>query len=297
MSLKLIGKRLRWFSGYFSEKLLLLEGRRMAWQVAQLPASTELSKAGFGVFSQHDEDGIIQFLINHVPVLHKTFIEFGIDNYEESNTRFLLMNDDWQGMVLDDSPEKIAYVKAQKVSRKWDLQFRSAFITIENVNQLLSTSGFDTDLGLLSIDIDGNDYWVWEAISLLPRIVIVEYNSVLGRDPVSIPYQPDFRRTRAHYSTLYYGCSLSALAYLAEKKGYILAGSNQRGNNAFFVRKDVATSLPARTAQDAYVASHFKESRDPRGRPTHLREAERRRLISHLPVQNVITGQIAPLGT
>jgi hypothetical protein len=296
MSWKLIAKRLRWLSGYFSERLLLLEGRRAVWDLAHLPASTELSRAGFGVFSQHDEDGIIQFLIRHVPILHKTFIEFGIDNYEESNTRFLLVNDDWQGMLLDDSPANIAYVRAQKISRKWDLQSQSAFITRENINELLSTSGFDKDLGLLSIDIDGNDYWVWQAIEFLPRIVIVEYNSVFGRDPISVPYQPDFRRTRTHYSNLYYGCSLSALAYLAEKKGYILVGSNQRGNNAFFVRKDVAGSLPARTAQDAYVASNFRESRDPRGRPTLIRAAERRRLISHLPVQNVITGQISPLG-
>jgi len=297
LSLKLKLKCVRRQLGYFTEKLLLLEGRRAAWEVSQLPITTPLERAGFGVFSQHDEDGIIQFLISHLDIKHRTFIEFGVENYEESNTRFLLMNDNWQGMVLDCSQENIAYIRNDKISRRWDLQAEESFITLDNINGLLQSSGFDSDLGLLSVDIDGNDYWIWEAVkSVNPRIVIVEYNSVFGRDPVSIPYQADFFRTKAHHSNLYYGCSLSALTYLANQKGYVLAGSNQRGNNVFFVRKDIAGGLPARTAEEAYVDSHFRESRDSDGKFTRLRKSERRKTIAHLPVVNVVTGQTAPLG-
>ncbi len=198
---------------------------------------------------------------------------------------------------MDGSEENVRYISSDRVSRRYDLQAKCCFITRDNINDLLRQSGFGEDLGLLSVDIDGNDYWIWEAIdSVRPRIVISEYNSVLGRDPVSIPYQAEFFRTRAHYSNLYYSCSLSALEHLANKKGYVLAGSNLRGNNAFFVRKDIVGALPQRSAEAEYVSSHFRESRDSSGKLTYLREGARRKAISHLQVVNVITGQTSVLG-
>lgn len=297
MSLKLKADRFRRRIGPFGERLILLEGRRAAWEVAKLPITTPLKRAGFGVFSQFDEDGIIQFLISHVEIRNQTFIEFGVEHYEESNTRFLLMNDNWQGLVMDGSEENVDYIKNDRVSRKYDLQSYCEFITKDNINELIRRAGFDPDLGLLSVDIDGNDYWVWEAInSIQPRIVVSEYNSVLGLDPVSIPYQADFFRTKGHYSNLYYGCSLSALTHLAAKKGYVFVGSNLRGNNAFFVRKDLAGSFRELSAQEGYVNSRFREGRDKKGNMTLLRGSDRRKLISHLPVVNVVTGQTSPLG-
>jgi len=297
VSLKLKAERIRRRVAPFGDRLLLLEGKRAAWDVAQLPISAGLKRVGFGVFSQYDEDGIIQFLINHVEIKNQTFVEFGVEHYEESNTRFLLMNDNWQGMVIDGSEENIDYIKNDRVSRRFDLQAQAAFITKDNINDLIRKGGFDEDLGLLSVDIDGNDYWVWEAINAVrARIVVAEYNSVFGHDPVSIPYQADFYRTKAHFSNLYYGCSLSALAHLAEKKGYMLVGSSLRGNNAFFVRKDIAGALPEVSAKDAYVSSPFREGRDAKGRLTFLRGKERRKAIAHLPVVNVVTGQTGLLG-
>jgi hypothetical protein len=297
VSLRLKAERIRRRVSPFGDRLLLLEGKRAAWEVAQLPASAGLKRAGFGVFSQYDEDGIIQFLIHHVEIKNETFVEFGVEHYEESNTRFLLLNDNWQGMVMDGSEEGIDYIKNDRVFRRFDLQAQCAFITKDNINDLIRNSGFDEDLGLLSVDIDGNDYWVWEAINAVrPRIVVAEYNSVFGHDPVSVPYQVDFHRTRAHFSNLYYGCSLSALTHLAGKKGYTLIGSSLRGNNAFFVRKDVVGALPEVSARDAYVRSPFREGRDAKGKLTFLRGAARKKAIAHLPVVNVITGQTAALG-
>jgi len=296
MDWKLKVKRLRRQFEYYNERMLLLEGKRAAWQVAQLPVTTCLAQAGFRVFSQNDEDGIIQFLISHLPIKHRTFVEFGVENYAESNTRFLLINDNWQGMVMDGSEENVAYIRTDKDIWRWDLQARCAFITKDNINALLSESGFDAELGLLSIDIDGNDYWVWEAIqSVRPCIVVAEYNSMFGLQPVSVPYDPAFDRIKAHHSKLYYGCSLSALEYLAEKKGYILVGSNLNGNNCFFVRKDIAGGIPKRTANDAYVYSHFRESRDEKGNLTYLRGEDRKAAIAHLPVVNVVTQEVKPL--
>ena len=168
VSLRSKFNRLRNQLGRPTERLLVLEARRASWAVSQLPITAELKTVGFGAFSQFDEDGIIQFLINHLEIKNQTFVEFGVENYEESNTRFLLINNNWQGMVMDGSEENVAYIKSDRVSRRYDLQAKCSFITKDNINDLLRQSGFGEDLGLLSIDIDGNDYWIWEAIRFCP---------------------------------------------------------------------------------------------------------------------------------
>src|SRR5208337_1851018 len=132
---------------------LLLLGRQMSRQVAIGPPNASFRKVGFKVFSQWDEDGIIQYLISHLPIKNKTFIEFGVENYEESNTRFLLLNDNWQGMVLDACEQDIRYIERDDFYWKYDLQVKQAWITRENIDDLLVGSGFGEHVGILSIDI------------------------------------------------------------------------------------------------------------------------------------------------
>jgi hypothetical protein len=289
---KTLYQKVRRRTEHHSETALILQAKQMAWQVAIQPPNTDFRKIGFKVFSQWDEDGIIQYLISKIPIQNRTFIEFGVENYEESNTRFLLVNDHWQGMVLDANESDIGYIRTDRISWQYDLQAKSGWITRDNINTLLLQSGFSKDLGLLSIDLNGNDYWIWEAIEAMePRIAIVEYNSVLGLEPVAVPYQEDFDRTLAHYSNLYYGCSITALNHLAMKKGYVLLGSNVWGHNAFFVRADVAGEFRALHPEQAYVVSKFRESRSVDGVLTFLRGEDRLKAIQHLPVVNVVTGQ------
>lgn len=295
-TLKLIYARLKRKAERRSEALLLLLGKQMAWQAADLPPNTDFRKVGFKVFSQFDEDGIIQYLIHRLPIKSKTFIEFGVENYEESNTRFLLLNDHWQGMVLDARASDIRYIQQDRIYWQYDLQARCTWITRENIDALLQSAGFGEDVGLLSIDIDGNDYWIWEAIqSIRPAIVVVEYNSLLGLRPIAVPYREDFDRADAHYSNLYYGASLGALHHLAQKKGYLLLGSNIWGHNAFFVRADIAGEFRGLELREAYVASKFRESRDEVGRLTYVRGNDRLRLIEELPVVEVVTGETTKL--
>jgi len=268
----------------------------MSWKVASLPPNTDLRRVGFKVFSQFDEDGIIQYLISKLPIENKTFIEFGVENYEESNTRFLLLNDHWQGMVLDARAADIRYIQQDNIYWQYDLQAKCTWITRENINALLHDVGFGEDVGLLSIDIDGNDYWIWETIqSIRPRIVIVEYNSLFGLRPLAVPYKEDFDRTAAHYSNLYYGSSLGALQHLAQKKGYLLLGSNVLGHNAFFIRTDIAGEFRGLELREAYIASKFRESRDPAGRLTYVRGKDRIKLIEDMPVVQVLTGETGKL--
>lgn len=275
-----------------SAATLLLLGKEMSWRVADAPPNTDLRKVGFKVFSQWDEDGIIQYLISKIPIANEIFVEFGVEDYEESNTRFLLLNNHWRGLVLDASEADINYVQTDRIYWQFDLQAKQAWITRENIDRLLHEAGFPEDIGLLSIDINGNEYWIWQAIeSMRPRIVIVEYNSLFGLQPIAVPYRQDFDRTLAHHSNLYYGCSLGALDHLARRKGYILVGSNIWGHNAFFLRSDVATEFQALQPHQAYVCSKFRESRDFSGNLTHLRAEDRVREIGHLPVMNVVTGE------
>ena len=185
-------------------------GRIEQRQTAQASGFRE---SEFRVFSQWGEDGIIQFLLQHVPIKRPLFIEFGVENYIESNTRFLLTNNQWSGIVIDGSDENIEYIKRDPIYWAANLKAVSAFITKDNINELITQNGITGDIGILSIDIDGNDYWVWKAIDCVsPSIIICEYNSLFGPvAEVTTPYDPAFVRDTALFSKVYYGASISAL--------------------------------------------------------------------------------------
>jgi hypothetical protein len=275
------------------EQLRAEVGRLHAHRARALPPDA-LRAAEFQTFSQWGEDGIIQFLLGKVPIANPLFVEFGVESYVESNTRFLLVNDNWRGVIIDGGTSHLEYTTRAGLTWRHDLQVVSAFITRENINGLLASAGAIGDIGLLSVDIDGNDYWILEAIDATsPRILIVEYNAVFGgQRPVSIPYSATFARTGAHFSNLYYGASLAAITSLAERKGYRLVGCNAAGNNAFFVRQDVLGPLRALSSEEAYVESRFRESRHPDGTLSYLRtRRERLAVIGELPVIDVATGR------
>lgn len=259
--------------------------------------SLSLQDYEFKVFSQNGEDGIIQFLINYLPIEQKIFIEFGVHNYIESNTRFLIKNNNWSGLVIDGSQKNINSIKSDPLYWQRNLKAECAFINRNNINDLIDKSGLHGDIGILSIDIDGNDYWVWQAIDCVnPRIVICEYNSLFGSSSkVSIPYDENFSYSKAHYSTLYWGASIGAFDYLANIKGYSLVGSNSNGNNIFFVRNDLLGSLQKMTPEEAYVKSTYRTSRDPQGSLTFLDMDQAFALIADLPLKEVDTGESTTL--
>jgi hypothetical protein len=244
----------------------------------------------FRAFSQWGEDGILQALLRVVPVKQKVFVEFGVENYTESNTRFLLGFNNWAGLVIDGSPENITQIKRDPIYWQHNLKAECAFITAENINEVISHSGVVGDIGILSIDIDGNDYWIWKAINVVnPAIVVVEYNARFGADRAcTIPYDPGFHRADAHYSMIYYGASLAALTDLGRSKGYALVGCNTAGNNAFFVRRDLLVSpLVEKSPAEAYNANQFRESRNQEGGLAFLSAEQERELVFGLPLVDV----------
>lgn len=273
---------------------LELLGAMEARRVAELPADTPIAEAEFRVYSQFGDDGIIQFLIANLPTpAVRTFVEFGVDDYYEANTRFLLVNKEWRGLVLDGRPDLDDVVVAQNLlPMHYRLETRSAYITAENIDELIRGAGFAGEIGLLSVDIDGNDYWVWRALTCVdPQIVVVEYNAVLGAErAVTIPYDPGFARQAAHSSCLYFGASLAALCRLAADKGYVFVGCNEAGNNAYFVRGDLAAPFHKPGVREGFRDGRFRESRDEHGRLSRLGGADRLAAIAHLPVVDVESG-------
>lgn len=248
----------------------VLTGRLFAEINSKKENLKSLDEVEFQVFSQWGDDGIIQYLIHKIDIPNKTFIEFGVENYTESNTRFLLINNNWIGLVMDGSESNINYIKNDPVSWAHELYSWPAFITRENINDLINkfvSIGHSPDIGLLSIDIDGNDYWIWEAINTInPIIVIVEYNSLYGYDnPFTNPYEADFYRLNPGNIILGYGSSLLSLCDLAEVKGYDFIGCNSAGNNAYFIRKDKNPLFKKLSAKEGYVVSKFNEMKKPDG--------------------------------
>lgn len=272
---------------------ILLLGTLLARQNKTLPVLDNIAAAEFKVFSQAGDDGIIQYLINKVYIPETTFIEFGVENYVESNTRFLLKHNNWSGLVIDGSEKAVSYIKTDDIYWQHELKALQSFITAENINELISSQGIKGEIGLLSVDIDGNDYWVWKAITVVdPVIVVAEYNSVFGIErAITVPYRPDFVRSKEHYSHLYFGASLKALCMLAEEKGYAFVGSNSIGNNAYFVKKDRLGPLKALSPEEGYIYSRFRESRNKKGNLDYLTGHERYQRIAGMPVYNVATGQ------
>src|SRR5580704_16632386 len=218
-----------------------------------------LLRYGFKVYSQNEEDGIIQEIFNRVGVTNRTFVEFGVETGVESNTTKLLV-EGWRGLWIDAMPMHVAAIRTTFAHKFADgtLKVRESFVTTENINALIAEAGIGGEIDLLSIDIDNNDYWVWKAItSINPRVVVIEYNASL-RPPMSlvVPYQPE--RAWDGVSN-YFGASLEAFVRLGRSKGYRLVGCSISGVNAFFVRDDIAGDRffdPA-TAEELYEPPRY----------------------------------------
>lgn len=252
----------------------MLAAKALIRQAAEAQNPLDLGDTEFRIFSQFGEDGIIQYLVRRakIPRHSRSFVEFGVQSYVEANTRFLLINDNWRGLIMDADEQNIAAARAWPLFWKYDLTAKRALVDRDNVNDLIAGAGFAGEIGLLSIDVDGNDYWIWERIATIePIIVVIEYNSLFGSSrAVTIPYDPLFRWDRAHYSHLYWGCSLRALELLGRQKGYVLVGSNEAGNNAFFVKETHLNGQPIKTAAQAYRECRFRASRDRSGNLNYL---------------------------
>lgn len=214
---------------------------------------------GLSVHSMQGEDGHILHILREIGVTNRSFVEIGIQNGMECNTANLTFNFGWGGVLIEGSPEDAAAAKRNYVCFP-GVTVKQSFVTKENVAGLLKETGAHSQADLFSLDIDGNDYWIWEALNdFKPRLVVVEYNAAFGPErAVTIPYKADFCCGQNH-PRLYCGASLPALTKLAKRKGYVLVGCADLGPNAFFVREDqLKGNLKEVAVKDAYRAINLK---------------------------------------
>jgi len=207
-----------------------------------LPA---LEEVGFKTFSQTDEDGILLYIFSIIGTVTKKCVEICAGNGIECNTANLIINHGWSGLLVDGNEKLVKqgceFYRTNPCTRVYPPKFIRSWVTLENVNEVIKESNFDGEIDLLSIDMDGVDYWIWEAIEAIePRVVIAEYQDIIGPDKaLTVPYKDDFNAYE-YPTTLgmpnFCGASLPAFVKLGKKKGYRLVGCNRYGYNAFFVK-------------------------------------------------------------
>jgi hypothetical protein len=212
-----------------------------------------LVRYGYKVYSQNDEDGIIAEIFRRIGATSKTFVEFGVETGVECNSVKLLV-EGWRGLWIESNAASAAAIRREFAPfiAGGKLVLQESRVTAENINALIGQGGFSGEIDLLSVDIDGNDYWVWKAIDAVnPRVVAIEYNATF-RPPMAVvvPYRADAQWDGSNH----YGASLEALVRLAAAKKYRLVGCSIAGVNAFFVRADLCADrfLEPATAEEHY---------------------------------------------
>lgn len=205
-----------------------------------------ISDTGFSNFTQFEDDGIILFLFATLGTVNKTFIEIGSDDGVNSNSANLVLNFGWHGLFIDGDPVSVKrgqhFYKKYPTNWAYHPKFLCAKLTRANINQLIADAGFTEEIDFLSIDIDGNDYWIWDALTIInPRIVMIETHVEFGYHNIVVPYDPEYFFPGKH--PVYHGASPIAMNNLAKRKGYRLVGANSYGFNAVFVRNDIGQEL------------------------------------------------------
>ena len=265
------------------QKELILKAKLLSNQNLKLKRIKDLSEVEFQVYSQWGEDGIIDWLVNKFPEIPKSFLEIGTENYKESNTRFLLINKNWDGFIIEADKSSVKDIKSQRVYWKHNLIVENQFVDQNNINTIIKRINIPKKLGLLSLDIDGIDYWVLKKLSVLePSIVICEYNSLFGqKKAITVPYKKNYIRSNEHYSNLFYGASIKAFIDLLKKRNYFFIGTNSAGNNAFFVSQNIWKKAKKLIYEKKIFISKFRESRNSKGELTFLNKKKSLEMIKN----------------
>jgi hypothetical protein len=212
--------------------------REQAFEKELASDTRVLAPYGYVAYSMADQDGILQEIFKRIGATNRQLVEFGCGDGLENNTVYLVMLG-WKAFWMDGGGAQTASVREKHASRiaSGQLQVRQTFITRENINELIGSSGLGPEIDLLVIDLDGNDYYIWEALTAVnPRVVVIEYNATF-RPPHKVVQE--YKADHVWDSTNYFGSSLAALEEMGRKKGYCLVGCNYTGIDAFFVRQDL----------------------------------------------------------
>lgn len=220
--------------------LLSLKYKEIVERRSALPKFEDVE---FRAFSQNGEDGILLYIFSLIGMANRVAVEICAGNGIESNSTNLIVNHGFAGLLFDGDEKNIRtarnFFERSKDTFVFPPKIIRAWITKNNVNSLIKNNGMSGEIDLLSVDMDGVDYWIWKEISVInPRVVVVEYHEELGFGRLTVPYADNFTKQGR-----YFGASLPAFVKLAGDKGYRLVGSNRQKFNAFFVKNGIAEDL------------------------------------------------------
>lgn len=245
-----------------SQRLLILKYMEL---VDNNQLELKLEDVGFSYYSQHEEDGILLFIFSLIETTNKKCVEICIGNGIESNTANLIINHGWEGLLFEGDLKNYNEAKSFYASNKhttvWPPKIIREWITKENINNLIEKNVFVDEIDLLSIDIDGIDYWLWKSIAVItPRVVVIEINHLWGPEKsYTVPYSENFKAVFSEHGSDYAGASIAAMIKLSREKGYYFVGTNRFATNAFFIRKDINHPfLPERKAIEFFQHPRVK---------------------------------------
>jgi hypothetical protein len=231
---------------------------------AEMPSFRDV---GFKVFSQFEEDGILLYIFSIIGTTNKRVVEICAGDGTECMAANLIINHGWDALLFDGDAELTArgihFYSNNQSTWLHPPVFKQAWLTRENVNQLITENGFEGDIDLLSLDIDGNDYYIMESINVIrPRVIICETQNVVpGDHALTIPYSPDFNRKKDLHPD-FMGVSLLAMKKLLSKKGYRLIGSHRFGFNAIFMLNEVGTDYFPEVRVEAVLDNPYTKYRN-----------------------------------
>ena len=202
----------------------------------------DIADTGFSIFSSLEEDGLLFYIISCLGIKNGRFVDIGSNDCINSNCANLAFNMGWSGLFIDGDVRNIRIGKklytSHRLTQPYQNNFVTAIVTPVNINQLLQAEGVTGEIDFLSIDIDGDDYWIWRAIETIsPKIVMIENHVEYGLNDVVVPLDAP-RQLRQQHSH-YHGASPVAMCKLAARKNYRLIGANRLGFNAIFLRNDI----------------------------------------------------------
>jgi hypothetical protein len=254
---------LRYHPDAAAQLQLKLLYRSMAESGKPLPS---LSEIGLKVFSQTDEDGILLYIFSIIGTVNKRSVEVCAGDGIECNSANLIINHGWDGLLVDGNKSLVKrgqeFYQTNPHTYVYPPKFVHNWITRDNINSIIKNNGFEGKIDFLSIDMDGVDYWIWEAINVIePRVVVVEYQDILGPEKaLVVPYSDNFNAYE-YPTTLgspnFCGASLRAFTKLANKKGYRLVGCNRVGYNAFFIKNPFGQNeIPEISIEECFKHPH-----------------------------------------
>jgi hypothetical protein len=290
MVIDLINRLKFFFKKRFDKSLILNADSHFSLERRHYPNIKNLKDLEFKVFSQNGEDGIIDYLINALNIQKLKFIEIGVGDYTECNTRFLTNNYPFRGLLCDVNSKLKENVKYTYDAHRGSIKIFNDYITRDNILEVLKSNDFTERLNLFSIDIDSMDYYVIEKLpNEISDIFIAEYNQNFGPNlEVTVPYSDQFDRFKYHYSGQCYGLSLKALINLMKKKGYIFLGCNVECCNAFFILKSkkdlINLDLPEENNLTSYFNDYVCDMRDKNGNILNMNINERLEHIKNCDV-------------